>query len=187
MNRIFSALTVAVVVTLMTMTAGTALAQEQVPGSGGGNETTPDPTTEVVIDAETRVTDWRYEDGTFIMQIEADDGKPITFMALPSSRSRGGGQVNVKRKYVARGNNTVRFRVAASRPTVTISTADSIEAGRVAYLQAETGMNLFRGPARWDYVWIAGGISFLGGIGTVLYYAREFLLADDPEVAERVL
>ncbi|PSQ19583.1 hypothetical protein BRD00_01595 [Halobacteriales archaeon QS_8_69_26] len=171
---------------LLAGAVGPAAAQVEVPG-GIDTATSPEPSTEIVIDGETRVTDWRYEDGVFVLQIEAEDGKPITFMSVPSKRGSGGGQANVKRQYVARGNNTVRFRAQGSDPVVTMTTAQSIEEGRVAYVKATTGIDLFRGPATWGYVWAAGGISFLGGVGAVLYYAREFLLSDDPEVAERVL
>ena len=174
-------------VVAIAMTSGLTAGQQGVPGVNETETTETTPTTKVVIDNETRITDWWYEDGEFVMQIEADDAKPITLLSLPSSRGEGGGRLNVKRTYIARGNNTVRFRAGGSDPAVTITTGMSIENGRVAYLKTSTGIDLFGGPARWRYVWIAGAVSFAGGIGAVLYYAREFLLTDDPEVAERVL
>lgn len=184
-----------VAVLAVVSTASVAAAQEGIPnGSDGGgvdveiggddNET---ETVVATIDNSTRVVDYTYKDGTFTFTIESDNGAVLTLLSLERSDQSGAGQANIKRVILSPGTNTVEFRAPQDDPAVFFSTPESIENGRVAFIQERTGIDLFTGPARWGFVWIAGGLGLFGGAGTVLWYAREFIREDDPEIVERVL
>lgn len=195
-RRVSTLLAVVALVTVALVPAsGVAVAQEGVPtdeppndplpGDSQNNET---ESVAAVIDNDTRVLDYEYQDGAFAFTIESDaKRKVLTLLSLERSRGSGAGEASIKRVVLTEGKNTVEFRAPQDDPTVFFSTRESVENQRIAYVRVRTGIQLFSGPARWTFVWLAGGLGLLGGTGTVLWYAREFIREDDPQFVERVL
>ncbi len=144
--------------------------------------TVPDPDTERV-DSDTRLVDATYNpsDGTARITLRTDGPTAITL--TDAAGFIEGGEVE-RRSVVVDGEETIVIPVTRvdGYVAVGISTDETLYA-----VPIETRSRLFRGTAQWGYVWLAGLLGVVGGSGTVLYYAREFLREDDPEIAERVL
>lgn len=166
--------------------AGTAAAQENAtdePEQNATNETTRDLEDAIgqvagddeylqEVDADLRLVEWRYEDGTFRLTFEADRSKRVT-MTEAVQFSEGTGQGSIKKDRIPEGTTTVTMDVqqVGGEAAVAITTPQSIREGTFTYVSTgqAAGTTWFDGSARWDFVYLAG---LAGAAGTSLGVRR---------------
>lgn len=138
MSRIFSGITIALVVGLLTLTVATGgvVAQETVTSS-----TTEEPTgetTTISLSPTTQITEWQYENGTFHVTVRAQIPTQVVItdagrlsQILSESGGAASAKVNQRRLTLTPGTTTVEFRAAQVQGAGAITMASSNGEGLV--------------------------------------------------------
>ena len=99
-----------------------------------------------VIDAQTRVVEWSFDNGVFTVTVDADEDTEIGITEA-GGFEEGSGSYNFETVEIDEGESTVTFSTRdANGAAVTISTQDSLAQGTGAYLS--TGTDVEENPFR---------------------------------------
>ena len=99
-----------------------------------------------VLDAQTRVVEWSFDNGVFTVTVDADEDTEIGITEA-GGFEEGSGSYNFETVEIDEGESTVTFSTRdANGAAVTISTQDSLAQGTGAYLS--TGTDVEENPFR---------------------------------------
>jgi len=169
MTTIFRALTTVAVLIACVAVAGPAVAQDDPDGPGITINTTASEETETYaqeIDTNLRLVKWSYDDDRrgFVLLFEADRSTTITITeAVQFEEGAGSGRIYQKRLPDGQTRVFVKVRRRAGQAAVTMTTPESIEQNRYAFVS--TGKTYLSGepvPYR-----LAIGLIAASGVGAV--------------------
>jgi hypothetical protein len=186
MKRVFIALTV--VIATVSVGAGAAAAQTTT-----NSTATPDAgnVTAIQLSPTSRLTEWRYQNGTMILRVEAKTPGLVTVVdagqlakQLQEGEGRASGSARRQQYRVRRGTNTFRFTATDvdGAAAVTISAA---KGSRVHFIRTDA-IDTGRPPVKWGTA--LGLVALAGAGGAVATYRRLIAkLREDEKEVERIL
>lgn len=143
------------------MVTTVASAQEGQNNSTSTNSTsdTISSTTVQTIDQNTRITNWSYSDGEFVLLVAADSPTRMTITQSIDTRDADSGTGTILRRSLSSGENriVVNTHGSSSSPALFITTPQSIENEEYTYVKADSPSNLIpQGPYSGSDVQAAG-------------------------------
>jgi hypothetical protein len=142
-----------IVLLLTTIVGGSAIAQAEA------RDARPQ-----LVDDQVRLTDWDYENGTFVLTFDAEVPREIVLTEAVSTQQSESGRLAVRRTTLPRGESTIRMAIDRSpsgAAALTIASRQGTQQGRAVFVSTRQPRSSSSSP----FAGTSSTAGWLGGAG----------------------